>query len=89
MYIHLTVHVRLSFSAVEGSVVSVPQGSVVIAPRQKYVLDSEGHPVSDHRGRSITVDNDTIILQVPSSSREGVCTGSVIRSCVFIDVGVT
>ena len=60
MYVYL-------FSAVEGSVVSVPQGSVVIAPRQKYVLDSEGHPVSDHRGRSITVDNDTIILQVLSS----------------------
>lgn len=48
----------------DGSVVSVPQGSCVIAPRQKYVLDNEGHPVSDHRGRSITVDNDTIILKV-------------------------
>lgn len=49
---------------VDGAVVAVPQGSVVIAPRQKYVLDSDGHPVADHRGRSITVDNDTIILQV-------------------------
>lgn len=48
----------------DGAVVVVPAGSVVIAPRQKYVLDNEGHPVADHKGRSITVDNDTIILQV-------------------------
>ena len=47
-----------------GSAITVPPGSVVIAPRQKYVLDNEGHPVTDHRGRSVTIDSDTIILQV-------------------------
>lgn len=44
--------------------VTVPKGSAVITPRQKYVLDSDGHPICDQRGRSITVESDTIILQV-------------------------
>jgi len=49
---------------IDGSVVSVPPGSVIVAPRQKYVMDKDGHPIVDNRGRSVTVDKDTIVLQV-------------------------
>lgn len=44
--------------------VTVPKGSVVITPRHKYVIDNEGHAIADSRGRSISVDNDSMILQV-------------------------